>query len=245
MSSGKYVRFGSLVSPDQLRTSGFEVDVSADTRVRVGNAFEGPCSIKTSLMDIERFGAFSYINGRGRFTGVRIGRYCSIAESVSVGYPEHPLNWMSTSVLQYQRPAWSASVGKWGTKAHSASKKTSIGNDVWIGAGVFIRSGVSIGTGSVIGAHSVVTKDVEPYSVVAGNPARHIRYRLDLGIAKDLMSLAWWNFSPAQLDGCDFSDPKAAVLYLERKREMAEPEYSALELFVTGEGAALTGEQKI
>lgn len=75
-----------------------------------------------------------------------------------------------------------------------------IGNDVWIGAGAFISSGVRIGDGAVVGARAVVTKDVPPYAIVAGTPARIIRFRFEPEVIGDLLALAWWNLSDERVD---------------------------------------------
>jgi acetyltransferase-like isoleucine patch superfamily enzyme len=75
-----------------------------------------------------------------------------------------------------------------------------IGNDVWIGYGVTILSGVTIGDGAVIGACSVVTNDVEPYAIVAGNPAKFIRYRFSPEKIKYLLELRWWDKSPEEIE---------------------------------------------
>jgi acetyltransferase-like isoleucine patch superfamily enzyme len=71
--------------------------------------------------------------------------------------------------------------------------KTIIGNDVWIGINAFIKGGISIGDGAVIGAYSVVTRDVEPYSIVAGNPAKLIRKRFNDSEVEKLLKVKWWN----------------------------------------------------
>ena len=73
--------------------------------------------------------------------------------------------------------------------------RTTIGNDVWISANVFVKKGVSIGSGAIIGAGSVVTKDVEPYSIMVGNPATLLRYRFDEEDREMLLKAQWWNFS--------------------------------------------------
>jgi carbonic anhydrase/acetyltransferase-like protein (isoleucine patch superfamily) len=69
-----------------------------------------------------------------------------------------------------------------------------IGNDVWIGREAFILSGVVVGDGAIIGARAVVAKDVAPYSIVVGNPARYIRSRFDEEIIEELLKIAWWNW---------------------------------------------------
>ena len=79
--------------------------------------------------------------------------------------------------------------------AHSITKgNVSIGNDVWVGADATILSGVTIGDGAIVGAHSVVARDVPPYAVVVGNPAKIVRYRFADDIIAELLKIAWWNW---------------------------------------------------
>ena len=89
--------------------------------------------------------------------------------------------------------------------------KTIVGDDVWIGERVLIKAGVKIGVGAVIGMGAVVTKDVEAYSIVAGNPAKHIRYRFDDAVREGLLKSEWWKASDADLLtwGRLFNDPHA------------------------------------
>lgn len=75
-----------------------------------------------------------------------------------------------------------------------------IGSDIWIGASVTILFGVTIGDGAVIGAHSVVRKDVEPYSIVIGNPAVHVKYRFDNETIHEFLQIQWWNWSEDEID---------------------------------------------
>ena len=124
-----------------------------------------------------------------------VGKYCSIAEGVKVLLGgEHHLDWVSTFpfVEVLQPPPKGPPSGK--TKGD-----VRIGHDVWIGMEAMILSGVTIGSGAVIAARSVVTKSVQPYSIVAGNPARHIRFRLPEQVIPQMLSIAWWNWPHDQV----------------------------------------------
>jgi virginiamycin A acetyltransferase len=121
---------------------------------------------------------------------LKIGRFCAIAEGVKIYLGgEHGMNWVTT----YPFDVLFKSANKFSNYPKSKGNVI-IGHDVWIGAEAMILSGVHIGNGAVIGARSVVTKDVASYSVVAGNPARHIRYRFDAETIASLEQIAWWNW---------------------------------------------------
>ncbi len=76
---------------------------------------------------------------------------------------------------------------------------TEIGSDVWIGMGAYIKAGVRIGNGAIIGMGSIVTKDVPPYAIVAGNPAKIIKYRFEEETIKDLIDISWWDRSEVEI----------------------------------------------
>ena len=138
-------------------------------------------------------GRYSYIGYNSEVHSCDIGAFCSIANQLIVGGAKHPLNWVSTSPVFYN-------VGG-GTGRHLGNqeidplKRTTIGNDVWIGSRVTIIQGLNIGTGAVIGTGSIVTKDVPPYAVVAGSPARIIKYRFDEDTIQKLLNSNWWKLS--------------------------------------------------
>lgn len=127
----------------------------------------------------------------------KIGKFCSIANNVSIGSGEHPLDWVGMSPVFY---AGKDSVNiKYSEYERNIHKKTIIGNDVWIGKGALIKAGVTIGDGAVIGMGAVVTKNVEPYSIVVGIPAKHIKYRFSPSIIERLINLKWWDFEDDKL----------------------------------------------
>ena len=97
------------------------------------------------------------------------------------------------------------------------TRVTRIGNDVWIGHGAIITAGVSVGDGAVVGANAVVTKDVGPYTIVGGVPARLIRYRFDEALRERMLRVRWWQYATWQLAGVPFSDPDAALTEIERR----------------------------
>lgn len=126
-----------------------------------------------------------------------IGSFCSIANRVTIGGANHPIDWISTSpVFYFGRDSVKK---KFSNHQRPLDKKTIVGNDVWIGNNVVIKQGVNIGTGSVIGMGSIVTKNVEPYSIVAGNPARHIRNRFSSELVQKILASEWWNLEEVQL----------------------------------------------
>ena len=127
---------------------------------------------------------------------LKIGRFVSIADGVTIFLGgEHRHDWITTYPLMRLFDSLQDILG------HPKSKgDVVIGNDVWVGRGAFISSGVNIGDGAVIGAHAVVTNDVAPYSLTAGNPARHIRYRFDDAIISGLLEIRWWDWSDADIE---------------------------------------------
>ncbi|WP_290794749.1 CatB-related O-acetyltransferase [Flavihumibacter sp. UBA7668] len=145
----------------------------------------------------------SYL-GRGLYIGnttliyntESIGDFCSISSGVKIGLAAHPKHFLSTSPLFY-----SASRGLLQNSASfpNSQKKVVIGHDVLISANVLIMEGITIGTGSIIGAGAVVVKDVAPYSIVAGVPAKPIGMRFPDTIVQQLLESSWWNLPLDQI----------------------------------------------
>jgi phosphonate metabolism protein (transferase hexapeptide repeat family) len=138
-----------------------------------------------------------------------IGSFCSIASNVRIGGAMHPVDWVSMSPVFYS--GRDSVKKKFSRFDRPADKTTHIGSDVWIGDGAFIKQGVNIGVGAVIGMGSVVTKDVPPYTIVAGNPARVIRKRFNDDIINRLLESRWWEMSDNQLKtlAVDIKDPES------------------------------------
>jgi acetyltransferase-like isoleucine patch superfamily enzyme len=207
----------SLVSLMQER--GISVSHVPNTSLFPSNCLlESPCSLKWMKAEYSlSLGAFSYAVS-GYFFATQIRRYCSIGEDVQVGRHSHPLGFGSTSPLFYLNPEEVLGIESHMavSSAHfSASqpptvlRQTIIEDDVYIGHGAFIMPGVRIGIGAVVGAEAVVTKDIPPYAVVVGSPAKIVRYRFSDETIAALLSSKWWEFSPVQLSGIDSSDPMA------------------------------------
>lgn len=143
------------------------------------------------------FGKHSFCGYDCEIMHTDIGAFCSIANKVIIGGGMHPMEWVSMSPAFYE--------GKDSIKAKFAEhqrepiKRTTIGHDVWVGECVLIKQGVTIGSGAVIGMGSVVTKNVAPYSIVAGVPAKEIRKRFDESVIQELLNSEWWNFPDAKL----------------------------------------------
>jgi len=121
------------------------------------------------------------------------------------------------------------------SKPSGAPKIVVIGNDVWIGARAIIMGGVTIGDGAVIGASAVVTKNVKPYSIVVGVPAKHIRYRFPWVIRAALQKLKPWDWDLSQLPERDYSNPLAFIEALKNSIEKGkigklDPKIERLEL---------------
>jgi len=129
----------------------------------------------------------------GEGTTLIIGKFCSIAKDVNIFLGgNHRVDWISTYPFKALSDTFSKAKNILGHPTSRGDVK--IGNDVWIGRGATIMSGIEIGDGAVIGAYAVVTKDVKPYEIVAGNPARFIKKRFDEKTIDQLLKIKWWNW---------------------------------------------------
>ncbi len=149
---------------------------------------------KNTVLKNCRLGFGSYVNNNGDFTDTVIGRYTSIGANVSCVIGKHPLNTQAAMHPAFTNPEKIFGYSYVNQKNFKDTEgHIEIGNDVWIGNNVLIMDGVKIGDGAVVGTGALVTKDIEPYSINAGVPARTLRYRFDADTIKKLLKLRWWD----------------------------------------------------
>ena len=136
--------------------------------------------------NVRHCGHHSYISRDSEINNFEttVGNYCSIAVGVRIGLTQHHIKYFSTSPELYNFQ---------NSEDENLDKPCKIGNDVWIGVNALIMEGLTIGDGAVIGAGAVVTKDVPPYAVVGGIPAKVIKYRFDEDVIKELLEIKWWD----------------------------------------------------
>ena len=139
-------------------------------------------------------GAYSYISPNTVIENAQIGRFCSISDHCRIGMGTHNTNQISTSPIFTQKV--NGTKARWVDKNVNDSpfRKVRVGNDVWIGSRAMILGGVTVGDGAVVGAGAVVTKDVPAYAIVAGVPAKVIKYRFPERLIELLMDFKWWYY---------------------------------------------------
>jgi len=148
-------------------------------------------------------GDYSYIMENCQSWCVTIGRFSNIAASVRINATNHPVERATLHHFTYRASDY------FDDAEHEAdffaarrARRVTIGHDTWIGHGVTILPGVTIGDGAVVGSGAVVTRDVAPYTIVAGVPSRPVRKRFPAEIARRMQALAWWDWDHAQLRAC-------------------------------------------
>lgn len=160
-------------------------------------------------------GSYCDITTEVRTNETIIGKYCSIAGNVIIGIGDHPINWLSTSPYFYH-----AFLG-WRDKPEFRNTviPSVIGNDVWIGQNAMIKAGVTVGNGAIVAAGAVVVKDVPPYAIVGGVPAKLIRYRFSEQQISDLEDLKWWDLDEEIIKKIPYQDIDKAIEFLKQIRK--------------------------
>jgi acetyltransferase-like isoleucine patch superfamily enzyme len=162
-------------------------------------------------------GAFTYCNDAVEIRNADIGRYCSIGQGVIINPGHHPTDFVTTHPITVDDdglaigmiglPAYKATASTVLSRSASGNgRRVNIGHDVWIGARAIVLRGVSIGTGAIVGAGAVVTRDVQPYEIVGGVPAKRIRWRFNGTMRRRLLASDWWTLDLSALPVRDFAN---------------------------------------
>ncbi len=138
------------------------------------------------------FSDFIYIANNTKIYNAKIGKFCSIGSNVQIGLGKHPTNMVSTFPAFYS-PKAQCQISFTSKNQFIEEETIHIGNDVWIGNNVIILDGVNIGDGAIIAAGAVVTKNVDPYGIYGGIPAKLIRFRFTKEQIRQLLDIMWWN----------------------------------------------------
>jgi acetyltransferase-like isoleucine patch superfamily enzyme len=164
-------------------------------RIQNTLTWEAPVKIFHSsyLLSVE-IGAYSYVSPKTEIHHVTIGRYCSIGDNVSLRGSAHPKDWLSSHPFPYTNLYAASRSYTPSLTFEGYSKRSNIGHDVWIGSQANILPGVTISTGAIIGAGAVVAKDIPPYAIAVGNPARVVKYRFKQALIDRLLKSEWWNY---------------------------------------------------
>lgn len=194
----------------------YNCDISGDIIINNG------CNLNNSILRGHiNIGKYTSINGPAtliyaKHNSIEIGNYCSIAHNVTIMEFFHNTKTLSTSFLHKKIKGKSSNLDTW------SKGSIKIGSDVWIGTGSTILSGVSIGNGAIIGSNSVVNKDVPSFAIVAGNPAKIIKYRFDNKLIEELEKIKWWEYDLDALQSIKkiLSEPLNLNVVMQIKKEL-------------------------
>jgi acetyltransferase-like isoleucine patch superfamily enzyme len=180
----------------RMKYKGFSVGYATEINHSTFGQFNSIGS-NVNLLRVD-VGSFSYISDDCFLRDVTLGKFCSVASGVKIGLGYHPTHFVSCHPVFYsnenQVSICFAESMKW-----VDHQNVRIGNDVWIGTNAVILDGVTIGNGAIIGAGSIVTSDVKDYEVVAGVPAKHIKFRFTEEQIEKFNQIKWWNWEIEKL----------------------------------------------
>jgi phosphonate metabolism protein (transferase hexapeptide repeat family) len=187
-------------SPKASRDGAPRIHPTAEVRDCIFGRFT-IVGVRVVLAECE-LGDYSYFSRGSEAIYTTVGKFTSIASNVRINALGHPMDRVSQHNITYRPNEYfvDAKIDK-GFRALRQQKRVTIGHDVWIGHGVIILPGISIGHGAVVAAGAVVTKNVEPYAVVAGVPAKHIKWRFPKSIRTKIIELGWWDWEHDKLAG--------------------------------------------
>lgn len=205
---------------------------SGQARIKISSTLLGDCAFEGNnivgchnYLNNVAMGLYSNMGDHNQFFKTRIGRFCSIGSNVHLICSDHPLGFISTHHVFYNstehKESFNEGVHFEDCIIRNDGASLVIGNDVWIGDQVIIKGGVQIADGAVIGMGAVVTKDVPPFAIVAGNPAKIIRYRFEPSIIEQLLEIQWWNWPIEQIKekAVLFEDPRSFLSEMKNEEE--------------------------
>jgi virginiamycin A acetyltransferase len=183
-----YYFLNTLEKSEKVTLSGFSRGIQNVT-FQGKNAVPDGCNFSGKI----KIGYATTLGYRNLFGGsITIGKYCQLGVDIALHATNHPIGYMTTYINQ--------NLFQGELKQLKKENRIEIGHDVWMGHGVIVVGNVTIGNGAIIAAGSVVTKEVAPYSIVAGVPAKEIRKRFSETIIQEIEALAWWDKSEQELE---------------------------------------------
>ena len=190
-----------IPNPNEIFLNEYKTSCFIKNVVKASNIIVGDYTYYDDIEDPTKFEQNNVLFNYPEFGDkLIIGKFCSIASKTKfiMGPANHRISSITTYPFNVFGGLWNKN-----TPEHLSQLPFKgdivIGNDVWIGRESVIMPGVKIGDGAIICAYSVVTKDVEPYSVVGGNPAKLIKKRFDDELIEILLKVKWWDFEPEKL----------------------------------------------
>jgi len=212
----------SVPAPTKMLSTTPLIHATADIRDCAFGAYT-EVGARTRLLEVE-LADYSYIVNDGDVAYTRFGKFCSVAAMTRINPGNHPMERASQSHFTYRASTYfHGEPDEESFFAWRRQHRVDIGHDVWIGHGAIVLPGRRIGDGAVVAAGAVVTKDVAPYMIVGGNPARVIRARFPDAIAARLRRLAWWDWSHACLRAAlpDFRQLSIEAFLDKHERELS------------------------
>ncbi len=174
---------------------------------------------RASLVEVE-LGDYSYVMNDADLIYTRVGKFCSIAAHVRINPGNHPLQRAALHHFTYRSALFGLGDDDREFFQWRRDQPVTVGHDVWIGHGAVVMPGVTLGTGAAVGSGAVVTRDVEPFTIVAGVPARVLRPRFAPEVIAGLLELAWWEWPADRLRAAlpDFRRLDAAAFVAAHRR---------------------------
>lgn len=196
-----------------------------DPTAKCAGSVEHPVRLQAGaeLHNGASLGRLGFLNvGTVVYGNVEIGRYFSCGRGAEIGVAPHPLHGLSTHGFTVDS-AWFPRLADYGRSTVrqppvAPKPPTRIGHDVWVGAQAIVMPGVTIGTGAVVAANAVVTKDVAPYEIVGGVPARHLAFRFSEALRARLLASEWWTLDHSIVQELPYRDAEAALAQIETPR---------------------------